>query len=113
MHIYEIRPVRTGEDFDLISDALPFGRLWYQDAAAAVGYAKFYSRSQKAEIRRHRCKRERDQNAHVGGRVSRTVAAVGQIATKSICLVEIVLTIFMRFLAIRCASVRELFRSRF
>jgi len=30
--------------FDLISDALPFGRLWYDEARNAVGYAKFYSR---------------------------------------------------------------------
>jgi hypothetical protein len=37
--------------FDLISEALPFGRLWYQDADAAVDYAKFYSRSQRAELR--------------------------------------------------------------
>jgi hypothetical protein len=37
--------------FDLISEALPFGRLWYLDADAAVGYAKFFSRSQKTEIR--------------------------------------------------------------
>jgi hypothetical protein len=37
--------------FDLISEALPFGRLWYQDAGAAVGYAKFYSRSHETEIR--------------------------------------------------------------
>ena len=36
---------------DLISDALPFGRLWYQQADAAVGYAKFYSRSQPGEVR--------------------------------------------------------------
>ena len=34
-----------------ISDALPFGRLWYQDADAAVGYAKFCSRSQRGELR--------------------------------------------------------------
>jgi hypothetical protein len=30
--------------FDLISDALPFGRLWYGEPNA-IGYAKFYSRS--------------------------------------------------------------------
>jgi hypothetical protein len=39
---------------DLISDALPFGRLWYgePDAASnAIGYAKFYSRSHDAVIR--------------------------------------------------------------
>jgi hypothetical protein len=33
---------------DLISDALPFGRLWYQDASAAVDYAKHSSRSHDA-----------------------------------------------------------------
>jgi hypothetical protein len=35
----------------LISDALPFGRLWYDRAEDAVGYAKFYSRSHDAVIR--------------------------------------------------------------
>jgi hypothetical protein len=40
--------------FDLISDALPFGRLWYGDANAvanAIGYAEHYSRSHNAVIR--------------------------------------------------------------
>lgn len=45
MHIYELRPRKDRRGFDLISEALPFGRLWYQDAQAAVGYAKFFSRS--------------------------------------------------------------------
>jgi hypothetical protein len=39
---------------DLISDALPFGRLWYGEPDAnttAIGYAKFYSRSHDAVIR--------------------------------------------------------------
>jgi hypothetical protein len=39
---------------DLISDALPFGRLWYGDANAvanAIGYAKHRSRSHDAVIR--------------------------------------------------------------
>ena len=38
---------------DLISDALPFGRLWYGEPHAinnAVDYAKFYSRSHDAVI---------------------------------------------------------------
>jgi hypothetical protein len=51
MHIYEIRPRKDRRRFDLISDALPFGQLWYLDADAAVGYAMFFSRSHKAEIR--------------------------------------------------------------
>jgi hypothetical protein len=39
---------------DLISDALPFGRLWYSEPNAisnAIGYAKFRSRSHDAVIR--------------------------------------------------------------
>jgi hypothetical protein len=39
---------------NLISDALPFGRLWYSEANAvsnAIGYAKFSSRSHDAVIR--------------------------------------------------------------
>ena len=28
-HLYEVRPRKDGRGFDLISDALPFGRLWY------------------------------------------------------------------------------------
>ncbi len=40
--------------FDLISDALPFGRLWYAKPNAvnnAVDYAKFRSRLHDAVIR--------------------------------------------------------------
>jgi hypothetical protein len=43
-----------GHGVDLISDALPFGRLWYGEPNAisnAVGYAKFRSRSHRAVIR--------------------------------------------------------------
>jgi hypothetical protein len=39
---------------NLISDALPFGRLWYDGRNAisnAVGFAKFFSRSRNAVIR--------------------------------------------------------------
>ena len=39
---------------DLISDALPFGRLWYADpnaVANAIGYAEHYSRSHDVVIR--------------------------------------------------------------
>ena len=54
MHFYEVRPRKDKRGFDLISDALPFGRLWYVDPNAisnAVGYAKFFSRSNDAVIR--------------------------------------------------------------
>jgi hypothetical protein len=29
-HVYEVRPRRDKRGFHLISDALPFGRLWYE-----------------------------------------------------------------------------------
>jgi len=53
-HVYEIRPRKDRRGVDLISDALPFGRLWYVEPTAisnAVGYAKFRSRSHDAVIR--------------------------------------------------------------
>jgi hypothetical protein len=52
--VYEIRPRRDKQGVDLISDALPFGRLWYgePDAIAnAIDYAKSLSRSHDAVIR--------------------------------------------------------------
>jgi hypothetical protein len=52
-HVYEVRPRKDHRGVDLISDALPFGRLWYGEADAisnAIGYAKFYSRSHDALI---------------------------------------------------------------
>ena len=49
--IYKVRPRADRRGFDLISEALPFGRLWYNDAESAAGYAKFFSRSKDIEIR--------------------------------------------------------------
>jgi hypothetical protein len=46
-HIYEVRPRKDHRGVDLISDALPFGGLWYGEPDAisnAVGSVKFYSR---------------------------------------------------------------------
>jgi hypothetical protein len=34
MHVFEVRPRRDKRGFDLISDALPFGRLWYGEPTA-------------------------------------------------------------------------------
>jgi hypothetical protein len=53
-HSYEVRPRKDKRGVDLISHALPFGRLWYAELNAisnAVGYAKIFSRSHKALIR--------------------------------------------------------------
>jgi len=54
MYIYEVRPRNDKRGVDLISDALPFGRLWYEGSNAishAIGYAEHYSRSHDAVIR--------------------------------------------------------------
>jgi hypothetical protein len=54
VHVYEGRPRKDHRGVDLISDALPFGRLWYAEPDAvnnAIGYAKFRSRSHDAVIR--------------------------------------------------------------
>ena len=36
MHVYEIRPRKDKRGVDLLSDALPFGRLWYGELNAVV-----------------------------------------------------------------------------
>jgi hypothetical protein len=54
MHVYEVRPRNDHRGVDLISDALPFGRLWYGELNAisnAIGYAQRCSRSHGAVIR--------------------------------------------------------------
>jgi len=54
VHIYEVRPRKDHRGVELISEALPFGRLWYGEPNAgsnAIDYAKFYSRSHDAVIR--------------------------------------------------------------
>jgi hypothetical protein len=53
-HVYEVRPRKDHRGVDLISNALPFGRLWYDGhnaARNAIGYASQYSRSHDAVIR--------------------------------------------------------------
>jgi hypothetical protein len=52
--IHRTQPHKVRRGVDLISDVLPFGRLWYGEPNAvsnAIGYAKFYSRSHDAVIR--------------------------------------------------------------
>ena len=54
MHVYVVRPRKDKRGVDLISDVLPFGRLWYggpNAASNAIGYASQYSRSHDAVIR--------------------------------------------------------------
>lgn len=67
-HIYDIRPRSDRRGFHLISDALPFGKLWYGDAEAAASYAVFYGRSKDIQIRFFNERRElietRKQDGH-------------------------------------------------
>ena len=54
MHTYEVRPRKDKRGFDLISDVLPFGQLWYGEpnsVSNAIGYAMHSSRSHDAVIR--------------------------------------------------------------
>jgi hypothetical protein len=44
-HVYEVRPRSDKRGFDLISDVLPFGRLWYGEPNAisnAIGLRKVF-----------------------------------------------------------------------
>jgi hypothetical protein len=53
-HLCEVRPPKDKRGIDLISDALPFGRLSYgkpNAVANAIGYAEHGSRSHHAVIR--------------------------------------------------------------
>jgi hypothetical protein len=50
-HVYGVRPRKDKRGVDLISDVLPFGRLWYAKPDDAVSYAEHYSRSHDAVIR--------------------------------------------------------------
>jgi hypothetical protein len=54
LKLNQVRPRKDHRGVDLISDALPFGRLWYDGTNAisnAIGYAKHRSRSHHAVIR--------------------------------------------------------------
>jgi hypothetical protein len=76
MHIYEVRPRKDKQGVDLISNALPFGRLWYGEpnaVANAIGYAQHYSRSQNAVIRVYDAGRQRDPDARACWRFQRVV----------------------------------------
>jgi hypothetical protein len=62
-HVYEVRPRKDHRGVDLISDVLPFGRLWYDTADNAIGYAIHSSRSHDAVIRVYDDADRRDPDA--------------------------------------------------
>jgi hypothetical protein len=51
MYLYEVPPRKDKRGVDLISDVLPFGRLWYHTPDNAIGYAMHNSCSHDAVIR--------------------------------------------------------------
>ena len=54
MHTYDVWPRNDGRGVDLISDQLPFGKLWYDGPSAvvnAIEYALHRSLSHDAVIR--------------------------------------------------------------
>ena len=50
-NVYEVRPAKTGEGFDLISDSISSGRLRLSKQHVAIGYATLHSGSHAAVIR--------------------------------------------------------------
>jgi hypothetical protein len=58
----KVRPRKDHRSVDLVSDVLPFGRLWYGDTNAianAIGYAQHLIRSHDAVILLHESSRVR------------------------------------------------------
>jgi hypothetical protein len=76
-HIYEVRPRKDDRGVDLISDVLPFGRLWCGEPNAvnnAIGSAKHRSPSHYALIRVYDETGNMIENARAQGRVQRVVS---------------------------------------
>jgi hypothetical protein len=74
LHAYEVPPRKDHRGVNLISDALPFARLWYTQVSHAIGYAKFYSRSHPTVIRFYD-DASKVIGAHEGARSSSSVRA--------------------------------------
>ena len=47
---YKVRPRKTRDGYELESDRLSHGGLWYQDIDAAISYAKWHSRVNGCQI---------------------------------------------------------------
>jgi hypothetical protein len=79
MHAYEVRPRKDKRGVDLISDVLPFGRLWYVKPDDAVSYANFSSHSHDAVIRVCDATWQRDRNARAQGRFQGMGSALSNV----------------------------------
>jgi hypothetical protein len=95
VHSYEVRPRKEKRGVDLISDALPFGALWYAGpnaVANAIGYAQHFSCSRDAIIRVYRtCLLLIFCQSHI---LSRPACGVG------VCLARFYIQLYFRRLGI-------------
>jgi hypothetical protein len=76
-HAYEVRPRKDSRGVDLMSDVLPFGRLWYGGPNAvsnAIGYAIHSSRSHDAVIQVYDATGNVIETHEARGRVQRAVS---------------------------------------
>jgi len=109
IHVYEVRPRKDHRCVDLISDALPFGRLCYGGPNAisnAIGYAKFYSRSHHAVIRVYDAHGNViEAHEHAGADLSRAQPALEQMFARA-------MLISFRCLAFRDFSFENSFSGR-
>jgi hypothetical protein len=48
--LYKVRPRASRDGWNLESDRLSHGRLWYENEAAAISYAKWNSRANGCRI---------------------------------------------------------------
>ena len=79
-HVYEVRPRKDHRGFDLISDALPFGGLWYGEpnaVANAIGCTMHRSHSHDAVIRVYDELGNVIPDARAQGRFQRAVEITG------------------------------------
>src|SRR5215831_14670237 len=76
-HVYEVRPRKDHRGVDVISDVLPFGRLWYGEPNAAANVNRIRAILQpftRCSDSRLRCSGQGDRDARAQGRFQRVVA---------------------------------------
>jgi hypothetical protein len=110
VHTYEIRPRKDGRGFDLISDALPSGHLWYLEVRQAIDYAKHQSRAHDAGIRVY------DEAGNVIETPEQRPAHLvrARLRTADICLASSLSFVFVeRFNRLPRASMKDAYQNGF
>ena len=84
-HFYEGPPRKDHSGVDLISDALPFGHLWYGEPNAvrnAIGYAMHSSRSHDAVIRVYDAPGKNERSTQAQRRFQRTMNSYSHFSVR-------------------------------